>query len=52
MSTHDELMEERRKKRDLLQAAGMNPYEASTTATHTGAALKEQFPTLMAAVRR
>ncbi len=34
MSTHDELLNERRKKRDMLADAGMNPYTATTKPTH------------------
>ena len=37
MSTFDEVIEERRKKRDALLAFGMEPYAATTNATHTNA---------------
>jgi len=48
MSTHEELMGERRKKRDILAAAGMNPYSATSTATHTNAIVLATFPELVA----
>ena len=35
MSSNEEVLGERRKKRDLLVAAGMNPYAAKTNVTHT-----------------
>lgn len=47
MSTHDELMEERRKKRDVLAAAGMDPYTAKANATHTNQAVLADFVALV-----
>lgn len=35
MSTLDEIREERLRKRDLLEASGMNPYASCTRRTHT-----------------
>lgn len=49
MSTHDELMDERRKKRDVLVAAGMNPYSATANPTHTNQNILAQFTELIAA---
>ncbi len=48
MSTHDELMDERRKKRDTLVAAGMNPYSATAKATHTNETILGSFTELIA----
>jgi len=48
MSTHEELMGERRKKRDALVAAGMDPYTATSNATHTNVVVSEQFATFVA----
>lgn len=44
-----EIIEERRRKRELLRAAGMDPYTAKTTKTHTGAAVLADFDTLTGA---
>ncbi|MCU0678211.1 MAG: lysine--tRNA ligase [Candidatus Pacebacteria bacterium] len=44
-----EIIEERRRKRELLRAAGMDPYTAKTTKTHTGSAVLGDFDTLMGA---
>jgi lysyl-tRNA synthetase class 2 len=44
-----EIIEERRRKRELLRAVGMDPYTAKTTKTHTGAAVLADFDTLMGA---
>ncbi len=49
MSTHDELMDERRKKRDVLVAAGMNPYSATANPTHTNQVILSTFSELVAA---
>jgi lysyl-tRNA synthetase class 2 len=49
MATELELIEVRRQKRDLLQAAGMNPYDAKTNRTHSGAAVLDEFEQLVAA---
>lgn len=46
MSSHQEIMEERRRKRDALKEAGMNPYSASTEATHTIQEVQDNFSTL------
>ncbi len=43
MSAHEELIQERRRKRDVLIEAGMHPYSATTKATHTMKAVKEAF---------
>lgn len=43
MSTFDEVIEERRKKRDALLAFGMEPYAATTNATHTNAEVTSHF---------
>lgn len=48
MSSHQEIMDERRKKRDALFAAGMNPYSANTATTHTIEAVQNDFSTLEA----
>jgi lysyl-tRNA synthetase, class II len=48
MSTHDELMDERRKKRDALVAAGMKPYSATAKATHTNTVILSSFSDLIA----
>jgi lysyl-tRNA synthetase class 2 len=47
MSTHDDLMGERRLKRDALVKAGMNPYEATSKATHTNGVVLENFSSLV-----
>lgn len=49
MSTFEELMAERRAKRDQLIAAGMDPYAAKTLATHTIAQALEDFAALSTA---
>ena len=49
MSTHDELLNERRKKRDMLASAGMNPYTATTKATHQNKDVLATFAELVAA---
>lgn len=41
-------MDERRKKRDALVAAGMNPYSATTATTHTIEAVQKDFSILEA----
>jgi lysyl-tRNA synthetase class 2 len=46
MSSHQEIMDERRKKRDALLAAGMNPYKANTDTTHTLAEVQKSFSSL------
>ena len=46
MSSEHEIIEERRKKRDRLQAAGHNPYTALSHQTHTLKEVVEQFTTL------
>ncbi len=43
-----EIIAERRRKRELLRAAGMDPYTAKTAKTHTGVAVLEQFVDLVA----
>jgi len=48
MSSHQEITNERRRKRDQLVAAGMNPYEATTQATHTAASVLAEFAALEA----
>ena len=50
MSTHEDLMNERRKKRDALTVAGMNPYTAKAHATHTNAVVLEKFSKFVASV--
>lgn len=47
MSTHDELLNERRKKRDVLVAAGMNPYTATTKSTHQNKDVLASFAELV-----
>ena len=47
MSTHDELLNERRKKRDVLAAAGMNPYTATTKPTHQSKEVLVNFTELV-----
>ncbi|MFM2424422.1 MAG: lysyl-tRNA synthetase [Candidatus Parcubacteria bacterium] len=42
-----EIIAERRKKRELLRAAGMDPYTAKTGKTHTGAAVLADFDALV-----
>lgn len=42
-----EIVEERRRKRELLRAAGQDPYTAKTTKSHTGTAVLADFDTLM-----
>jgi lysyl-tRNA synthetase, class II len=49
MSTHDELLNERRKKRDILSAAGMNPYTATTKPTHQNKDVLASFAELVTA---
>ncbi|MFM2381845.1 MAG: lysyl-tRNA synthetase, lysyl-tRNA synthetase, class [Candidatus Parcubacteria bacterium] len=49
MSSHEEEIEVRRKKRDMLTQAGMNPYSATCGATHTLRAVMEDFEALVAA---
>ncbi len=44
----NEIIDERRRKRDLLVAAGMNPYAAKSHQTHTAAAVLAQFDDLVA----
>lgn len=48
MSVKEELKAERRKKRDLLISAGMNPYAASTQATHSVQSVIEAFDAVQA----
>jgi lysyl-tRNA synthetase class 2 len=48
MSTHEELMMERRKKRDILVQAGMNPYTATTKTTHQNKQVLDTFSDLVA----
>ena len=43
----NEIIEERRRKRELLRAAGMDPYVAKTKATHTVAKLNAEFEALV-----
>jgi len=43
----NEIIEERRRKRELLRSAGMDPYTAKSHQTHTGAAVLEQFDALV-----
>lgn len=47
--TSVEITEDRRRKRELLRAAGMDPYTATTGATHTAAAIVADFTALEAA---
>lgn len=49
MSTHDELLNERRKKRAMLAAAGMNPYTATTKPTHQNKDVLANFAELVVA---
>lgn len=46
MSTQHELRDERIRKRDLLIAAGMDPYPADSTRTHTLKEVRDAFATL------
>jgi lysyl-tRNA synthetase class 2 len=48
MTTQEELMMERRKKRDALALAGMNPYSATSKASHTNKAILDNFPAFVA----
>ena len=50
MTIHDELLNERRKKRDMLAAAGMNPYTATTKPTHQNKDVLAAFAELVAAI--
>jgi len=43
----NEIIEERRRKRDLLVAAGMNPYAAKTSATYTADTVLADFDALV-----
>ncbi|MFM2340170.1 MAG: lysyl-tRNA synthetase [Candidatus Parcubacteria bacterium] len=43
-----EIIEERRKKRELLRAAGQDPYTAKANKTHTGSEVLAQFDVLVA----
>lgn len=47
MSTFDEIRQERIRKRDMLVAGGMNPYESSSERTHTIAAVLSEFDMLV-----
>ncbi len=42
-----EIIEERRRKRELLRSAGMDPYTAKSNQTHTGSQVLSQFDTLV-----
>lgn len=44
----NDISEERRRKRDLLRTAGMDPYVAKSNQTHTGAEVLAQFDALVA----
>ena len=46
MSSLDEIRQERIRKRDMLTAAGMNPYAASTARTHAVAQVLKDFEDL------
>jgi lysyl-tRNA synthetase class 2 len=46
MSSLDEIRSERERKRDLLRAAGMNPYASDTARTHTIATVTSEFDAL------
>ncbi len=46
MSSHEEIRLERIRKRDMLQASGMNPYSASTSRTHEISEVLKDFETL------
>ncbi len=46
MSSIEEIREERIRKRDQLVAAGMNPYAATTSRTHSIGAVLKEFDTL------
>lgn len=48
MSANEEVMQERRKKRELLRNAGMNPYTAKSTGTHTLKVVSDTFDALVA----
>ena len=43
-----EIIEERRRKRELLRAAGQDPYTAKANKTHTGSEVLAQFEALVA----
>lgn len=43
MSSQQEIMDDRRRKREMLREAGMDPYTAVTKATHTIADLMDNF---------
>jgi lysyl-tRNA synthetase class 2 len=47
MSAFEEIRQDRLRKRDMLVAAGMNPYEASSQRTHTVAEVLNDFDTLV-----
>ncbi len=47
MTTIDDLMNERRKKRDALATAGMNPYTAKASPSHANAAMLSNFDSLV-----
>ena len=49
MSSHEEVLIERRRKRDMLAKAGMNPYTATCGATHTNAQVQVEFEALSTA---
>lgn len=46
MSSLDEIRQERLRKRDMLESAGMDPYAAETNRTHTISEVLEQFEDL------
>lgn len=46
MSTYEELIAERKKKKDILEAHGINPYPADSHQTHTGAGFQTDFSEL------
>lgn len=46
MSSLEEIRAERMKKRDMLVAAGMNPYPATTSRTHEIKTVRDEFDTL------
>jgi lysyl-tRNA synthetase class 2 len=48
MSSNEEVLMERRKKRDMLKDAGMHPYSATCAATHTLASVADDFESLVA----
>ena len=47
MSSRDEIRAERERKRDLLRAAGMDPYAADSHRTHTIATVRAEFDALV-----